>query len=53
MAKFTPTGNVSKGLTQKFRVNKKLQDHSKRVKKEGRRMKALGMLRKSINCSIL
>lgn len=31
----------------KYKINKKVKEHTKRVKKEARKLKALGMVRKS------
>jgi nuclear GTP-binding protein len=51
MAKFInkPKHRTSKrqNLNMKYKITKKVAEHNKRVKKEARKLKALGMIKKS------
>ena len=58
MVKFAnkPHGKNSKRqpLNMKYKIKQKVRDHKKKIKKEARQMKALGMIKKSkILCYIM
>lgn len=57
MVKFTnkPKGRTSKrvALNMKYKLEKKVKQHHKKLRKEARKMTALGMVKKSMTLNII